>query len=138
MTEHQEETAQEREARIARAKALTAPKYPQKRIAIMICKKSAEGCTGAACFWAYDSLERSFAQYRDSTVPVKLWGFFHCGGCDIELETDAGLRKKLERLVEEGVETVHLGVCMRNYCPSIQAHVALVESYGIRCEIGTH
>lgn len=138
MDQHNVETQQERALRIARAKELTAPKYPQLRIAIMICKKSAEGCTGAACFWAYDAQERSFAQYRQSDIPVKLWGFFHCGGCDIDRATDKGLHKKLDRLREEGVKKVHLGVCIRNACPRIEEHRSILAQYGLESEVGTH
>lgn len=142
MTEKQEqkmtEEEQQRAERIAAAKKLMAPKGPERRIAIMVCKRAAEGCTGAACFWAFDGRERSFAQYRDSTIPVKLWGFFHCNGCDSDRDRDAGWKKKLGRLQEEGVEKVHLGICMCNQCPHMDAICARLEQAGVAYERGTH
>ena len=124
--------------RIAAARKMMAPKGPERRIAVMICKKSADGCTGAACFWAFDAKYKNFEQYKDSPIPVKLWGFFHCNGGDVDRDNDAGLKKKLNRLKEEGVEKVHLGVCMCKYCPHMDEICGQLEREGIRYEKGTH
>lgn len=132
------EEALEREKRLAAARKLMAPKGPETRIAIMTCKRSADGCTGAACFWAFFEKQRSFQEYADSPIPVKLWGFFHCNGCDCDRDTDPGYRKKLDRLVEEGVKKVHLGVCMCRYCPNIDSICESIQKMGIECVRGTH
>ena len=124
--------------RLAAAREMMAPKYPQRRIAVMVCKKSAESCTGAACFWAFDTKYKSFAQYADSGLPVKLWGFFHCNGCESDWDTDVKMQKKLNRLREEGVEKVHLGVCMCRYCPNLERICGQLEARGIPFEKGTH
>lgn len=134
MTEGEHQRAE----RIAAAKKLMAPKEPERRIAIMVCKRSTERCTGAACFWAFNGKERSFSQYRDSAIPVKLWGFFHCNGCDSDREQDEGWKEKLGRLKEEGVERIHLGVCICNYCPHMEEICGRLEQVGIAYEKGTH
>ena len=131
-----EETPEEREKRIAKAKAMMAPKQYEERIAIMVCKKVTEGCPGSSCFWAFHEHFRSFAQYRDR--PAKLWSFFHCGGCELCHEPGSGLDKKLSRLKEEGVYKVHLGVCIRNSCPQIEKICGILDEYGLPWEIGTH
>lgn len=138
LQENKTEEERKREERIAAAKKMMAPKSPERRIAIMVCKKSAEGCTGAACFWAFDAKYKNFAQYSDSPIPVKLWGFFHCNGCETNRDTDAGFLKKLNRLKDEGVEKLHLGVCMCKYCPHLEKICRHLEKEGIRYEQGTH
>lgn len=132
------ESEEEKRKRIEAAKKLTAPKGPEKRIAILTCNKSSQSCTGAACFWAVNEKERSFAQYRQSEIPVKLWAFFHCGGCADNWGENAGFQKKLQRLKEEFVEKVHLGVCICNNCSHIDQIKEQLELAGLHWEEGTH
>lgn len=125
-----------REERIRRAKELMAPKQYEERIAIMVCKKSADHCIGSSCMWAFHEHFRSFEQYKDR--PAKLWAMFHCGGCDIDRETDPDFRRKIDRLKDDGVFKVHLGVCIRNSCPHIRQMCDTFDKAGIPWEIGTH
>ena len=126
------------EERIAAAKKMMAPKSPERRIAVMVCRETTDGCTGAACFWAFDTKYKNFAQYQDSPVPVKLWGFFHCNGCDSDWDSDEKMKKKLNRLKEEGVEKVHLGVCICRHCPHLDRICSRLEKWEIPYEKGTH
>ena len=114
------------------------PKSPERRIAIMVCKKTTEGCTGASCFWAFDTKYKNFEQYKDSGIPVKLWSFFHCNGCESDWDTDVKMQKKLSRLKDDGIEKVHLGVCICNFCPHIDRLCDGFDKAGIVWEKGTH
>lgn len=127
---------EEEQERIRKAKEMMAPKQYEERIAVMICKKAAEGCIGSSCFWAFQEHFRSFAQYEGR--PAKLWAFFHCGGCGTDRNTDPGFCKKLDRLKEDGVYKVHLGVCIKNNCSEIEELCRTLEEQGIPWEIGTH
>ena len=122
--------------RIQKAKEMMTPKEYEERIAIMICKKTADGCIGSSCFWAFHEHFRNFEQYKGR--PAKLWAFFHCGGCDINRHTDPGFQKKLKRLKEDMVYKVHFGVCMKNHCSKLREISKILDDYGIQWEIGTH
>ena len=131
-----EQMSETQKERIRRAKELMAPKSYEERIAIMVCKKSSEKCIGSSCMWAFYEHFRSFEQYKGR--PAKLWAFFHCGGCEIDRRTDSGFQKKLERMKEDGVYKVHLGVCIRNNCPKIKELCQILDEQQIPWEIGTH
>ena len=126
------------EERMQKAREMMAPKESERRIAIMVCKRTTGHCTGYACFCAFDRKLENFAQYAQSPVPVILWGFFHCNGCETDWSADAGMQRKLNLLKEQGVEKLHLGVCIRNNCPKLELLCRQLESYGIPYELGTH
>lgn len=132
----EKESCIDEQERIRRAKEMMAPKGYEERIAVMVCKKAADGCTGSSCFWAFQEKFRSFEQYKGR--PAKLWAFFHCGGCDADRKKDPGLQKKMKRLKEDGVYKVHLGVCIRNNCTQKEELCQMLEEYGLPWEMGTH
>lgn len=69
-----------------------------------------------------------------------------CNGCrsmtETEPEKDKGIIEKVDRLVKEGVETVHVGVCRLNRkgeeCPRITTICRMIEAKGITVVRGTH
>ena len=85
------------------------------KIAILYCRKSTRVCTGAACLKAYNHDLSSFAKYKGNRP--ELAAFLDCGGCGIDRAHDAGMQEKMERLVSEGVEKVHIGICRRAQMP---------------------
>lgn len=105
-------------------------------IAIMHCHRAPTVCTGAACFRAFNNRSKSFERYADASV--MLCAFFDCGGCEAELGVHAGMTEKMERLKKEGVERIHVGVCVGAKCPKRQALLAYVRGYGFDIIEGTH
>ena len=112
------------------------------KVAILTCLKACQICTGASCFAAWNSRTRNFAQYAGQDA--ELVAFMHCNGCEKDPASDAGMQEKLERLVQIGVERVHLGICTRteqadhSRCPRIQCIVDQLETQGVAIVEGTH
>lgn len=111
-----------------------------KKIAMLNCLKANEICTGASCFRAFLRKEKSFERYRNEET--ELAAFFRCNGCGRDPLTDAGIQEKLQRLQEEHIEVVHVGVCTKDRagkrCETIQKIVEQLESRGISVVDGTH
>lgn len=107
-----------------------------QKIAILHCRKASDVCTGASCFKAYHLGVRAFSVYGDDKP--ELAAFFDCGGCGIDRETDPGMTEKMERLVSEGVERVHAGVCIGAKCPHREEIFAMVRRYHLDLVLGTH
>lgn len=109
------------------------------KIAILNCLKANEVCAGAACLKAFNSKTRHFEQYGDA--PLELVAMARCNGCSAGI--DKGFREKLDRIVSEGADTVHLGVCTVHHdtkqeCPTITQAAEYLESKGLRIVRGTH
>ena len=109
------------------------------KIAILNCLNANDVCAGAACLKAFNSKTRHFADYGDT--PLELVAFGRCSGCGHGI--DEGFREKLERIVSEGAEACHLGVCTRmpetrEECPTITEAAAFLEARGVRVVRGTH
>ena len=105
------------------------------KIAILICLKATDVCTGAACFKAFNNRIKSFAEYKE--IPT-LCAFFHCGGCGIDRINDPNINKKMQRLQSEGVETIHIGKCVGEECEHRAEITAMLERYGMKIVFGTH
>lgn len=106
------------------------------KIAILHCRKSSNVCTGAACFRAYNNSLKSFEQYKDEKP--ELAAFFDCGGCGIDRNTDAGMIEKMDRLKSEGVEKIHVGICINEKCNQYNDIIEMLDRYKIDYEFGTH
>lgn len=107
------------------------------KIAILHCRKASDVCTGAACFKAYHQNLKSFAQYRDNQP--ELAAFFDCGGCGIDRAANPGMVEKMQRLKSEGVDKIHIGICVNpQKCSHYQEILALLDQYEIPYELGTH
>lgn len=109
------------------------------KIAVLNCLKANSVCTGAACLKAWGAKSRSFGRYGDE--PLELVAFSRCNGCEAGI--DKGFQEKLERIVSEGAQACHLGVCTvrretGQECPVIREAAAWLESHGVEIVRGTH
>ena len=109
------------------------------KIAMLNCLNANQVCTGAGCLRAFNSRTKHFAEYGD--IPLELVAMARCNGCGKGI--DEGFREKLERMVSEGAEVCHLGVCTRHgedrkECPTITEAAAWLEERGLRIVRGTH
>ena len=109
------------------------------KIAILNCLKANEVCTGAGCLRAFNSGTRHFEQYGGE--PLTLVAMGRCNGCDAGI--DKGFREKLDRIVSEGAEACHLGVCTirsdtKEECPTITEAADYLQAKGVRIVRGTH
>ena len=111
-----------------------------KKIAMLNCLNSNKVCAGAACFTAFNKRIRSFERYQGMDVEVA--AFMRCNGCENDPETEAGILEKVERLQQEGVETVHVGICTKNKegvrCKTIAKIMEMLEEKGMEVVDGTH
>ncbi|MCT4565247.1 MAG: CGGC domain-containing protein [Maledivibacter sp.] len=106
------------------------------KIAILHCRKSSNVCTGAACFKAYNDCSKNFEQYKYNKP--QLAAFFDCGGCSINQNTDDGMIEKMNRLKFEGIEKIHIGICINEKCPRYNDIIQMLDEYEIPYEFGTH
>lgn len=107
------------------------------KIAVLNCLEANEVCAGAACLKAFNERTRHFAAYDDA----QLIAFARCNGCAAGL--DAGFREKLDRMVSEGAQAVHLGVCTvrrstGQECPVITEAAEYLQARGVPVVRGTH
>lgn len=72
------------------------------KIAILVREETMERCTGKGCLTAFAQRKDAFASYEGE---MELLTFSHAGG-DIE--------RKIETMIKNGVEVVHLSSCMRS------------------------
>ncbi|MFD1403964.1 CGGC domain-containing protein [Robinsoniella peoriensis] len=104
------------------------------------CLKANEICTGAACMKAFYTRSKSFSRYAKEEAEVAV--FMRCNGCENDPATDKGMQEKLQRLVEEGIQTVHAGVCTKDRdgkeCPVISRILDMIAESGIEVVRGTH
>lgn len=109
------------------------------KIAILNCLKANEVCAGASCLRAFNSKTRHFEGYGDEEI--ELIAFGRCNGCGKGI--DDGFKEKLDRMVDEGAEVCHLGVCTIDQgtgkeCGTITAAAEYLEEHGVRIVRGTH
>ncbi|MCB2288550.1 CGGC domain-containing protein [Clostridium sp. CS001] len=71
------------------------------KIAILVNEGTMDRCTGKGCFNAFNKKIDAFSSYGPE---VELVAFTHAGG---------DLERKIEKLIENGVEVVHLSTCLR-------------------------
>lgn len=109
------------------------------KIAILNCLKANDVCAGAGCLRAMNSRTRHFTPY--AAEPLELVAMARCNGCDAGI--DERFREKLDRIVSEGAEVCHFGVCtvrkdLGMECPVITEAAAYLEQRGVRPVRGTH
>ena len=111
-----------------------------KKIAMLNCLKANEVCTGSGCFKAFNNREAGFEPYKGEEV--ELTAFARCSNCGKMTEEDPGMLKKLERLVDVGTETVHIGVCAKakdgSHCRFMQSHADWLTDHGVEVIWKTH
>lgn len=110
-----------------------------KRIAILNCLKANDVCTGAACLKAFNSRSRHFEPY--GSEPLELVAMARCNGCGAGI--DEGFQEKLDRILQEGAEACHLGVCTvdpttKRECATITAAARYLQERGVKIVRGTH
>lgn len=71
------------------------------KIAIIVREKTLENCTGKGCLKAFFQRKDSFSRYDESAEIII---FTHEGG---------NFDKKVERMIEEEIDVVHLSTCLR-------------------------
>lgn len=112
-----------------------------KRIVMINCLNTiGKGCTGSGCFRALHERTGAFQIYKDDEVNVI--AFFTCCGCEEELETSEGLKKKVERILSLNPDAVHTGICTKrqegDFCRPIKQMLQRFKENGISCIDGTH
>lgn len=113
-----------------------------KRIAILACLQANDVCAGCACLNALYDRQRHFERYAGEEV--RLTAFMRCSRCVREGDpmADAGFVEKLDRLVREGTEAVHIGVCAgkdaQSACPGMAKMARAFEQRGVKVVWGTH
>ena len=112
------------------------------KIAMLNCLKANDVCAGASCLRAFNTRSRHFKPYGET--PLELTAFARCSGCEAGI--DEGFKEKLERIVSEGTEVCHLGVCTQlrsengesRECQTITKAAEYLEERGVRIVRGTH
>ena len=114
-----------------------------KKIATLTCLHSNKVCARVSCLSAFQNRTAFFKDYPEDTV---LAAMMTCNGCrsitETEPQDDNGIQEKIDRLVHEGIQTVHVGVCRLNKsgneCPRITAICQMLEAREIEVIRGTH
>ena len=114
-----------------------------RKIAIAACLQANDVCAGCGCLNAFNDRTRHFSRYAGEEV--RLTAFMRCSHCLKEggdpME-DAGFAEKLQRLVDEGVLTVHIGVCAgrdaESACPGMAQMARAFAARGLEVIWGTH
>lgn len=78
------------------------------KIAILVNEATMNRCTGKGCFNAFYLRIDSFTSY---STEAELMGFTHIGG---------DLEHKIQKLINNGVEVVHLSSCLRAKYPGYE------------------
>lgn len=117
-----------------------------KKIAILTCLKWSAPCSSINCFQAFNNKEGGFAIYKNQEV--QLAAFCRCNGCELPYYDDPDMLSKLNRLIKEQVDTVHLGLCTqlrdkvdkktRVECEKITLISQYLEKNNVQVIRGTH
>jgi len=79
------------------------------KIAILVREETLQRCTGKGCLNAFFQRKDAFGRYQDD---VELVAFSHVAG-DID--------RKIEMMIKNGVDVVHLSSCMRGKAANYEA-----------------
>lgn len=109
------------------------------KIALLNCKKAGEVCAGASCMKAFNERKRFFQVYEGTDTI--LTAFCRCNGCEAGI--DDGFKEKLDRIISEGTQVCHFGVCTiregtKEECPVITKAGEYLEAHGVKLVRGTH
>lgn len=113
------------------------------KIGVIKCIHANEVCTGAGCLKAFNHRTDFFKDYDENT---ELAVFMACNGCEEDHapkpEEDPGMLEKLERLMQEGIQVMHVGVCRiqpdGKECERMNTILKMMEDRGITVKRGTH
>lgn len=87
------------------------------KIAILVREETMQRCTGKGCLRAFFQKEDAFASYEDT---LELVAFSHADG-DTE--------RKIETMIKNGVDVVHLSSCMRSKAANYEALAKQLSQY---------
>ncbi|HWR07730.1 CGGC domain-containing protein [Sporomusa sp.] len=87
------------------------------KLAILVREETMLRCTGKGCLNAFFQRKDAFERYTDE---IELITFSHAGG-DIE--------RKIEMMVKNGVDVVHLSSCMRGKAHNYEALAKRLGEY---------
>lgn len=104
-------------------------------IAIMVCKKLTFDCSGTWCFRAFTEKSNSFEIYKSETS-INLCGFFHCNGCESDLNKE--LDYKITQLKKVDVKKVHMSKCIAVECSRYDEIKEFLLKRGFDVIEGTH
>ena len=113
------------------------------KIGFLTCLNSNDVCTRAGCLSAFQNRTDFFREYSEDTVLAVM---MTCNGCccrnETDPEKDSGILEKIDRLVSENIQTVHVGSCRltkyKTECPRMVRICKMIEERGIRIVRGTH
>ena len=112
-----------------------------RKIAILGCQKSNQVCAGCACLNAFYDRKKAFERYAGEEL--RLTAFMRCSKCCTEVspQEEPGFLEKLDRLVSEGTECVHIAKCglkKGKACPGMAQMAKCFEERGIEVVWGSH
>ncbi|MDO4866897.1 MAG: CGGC domain-containing protein [Clostridia bacterium] len=114
-----------------------------RKIAIAACLQANDVCAGCGCLNAFIDRTRHFSRYAGEEI--RLVAFMRCSHClkdGGDPMEDAGFAEKLQRLVDEGVATVHISVCAgrdaASACPGMAKMARAFAARGLEVVWGTH
>lgn len=112
-----------------------------KKIAILACRNSNQVCAGCACLNAFYDRKKTFERYAEEEL--RLTAFMRCSKCHTEIPPleEPGFQEKLERLIREGTECIHIGICAKQngeICPGMAQMAKAFEDRGMEIIWGTH
>ena len=114
-----------------------------KKIAMLNCLRANDVCAGCACMNAFYEKRATFARYADEEL--RLTAFMRCSHClrdGGDVMQDEGFVEKLERLIQEGTQAVHFGVCCgksdESRCPAAKQMAEAFAARGVEVVWGTH
>lgn len=117
--------------------------HAKVRIGILTCIHSNDVCTRAGCLNAFNHRTDYFRDYPKETELAVL---MTCNGCKEERpeepDEDKGILEKLDRIMQENVAVIHVGVCRllenREECERITKICRMLEERSVRIIRGTH
>lgn len=113
------------------------------KIGILTCLHSNDVCARVGCLKAFMNRDPFFKDYSKDTA---LAAMMTCNGCKsmnpTEPDEDKGILEKMDRLVSENIDIMHVGVCRltdeKKECPRMTKICKMIEDRGIQVVRGTH
>ncbi|WP_129596648.1 CGGC domain-containing protein [Anaerophilus nitritogenes] len=84
-----------------------------KNIGIINCYNVSKRCSSSGCFKALYNETGSFERYKGEGA--RIISFVHCNGCGNQVVNQ--FLERAERMVQRGVDVIHLSTCVRSKCP---------------------
>lgn len=87
------------------------------KIGILVREETMMKCTGKGCLNALLQKKDAFSRYKDN---LELLTFTHTGG---------DINRKIEKMIELGIENVHLSSCLRSKDPQYEDLIKLLSEH---------